>query len=242
VVLATRLPRETTDHIVTDFVDPRQTPFFELASRGELPHLYKEGGTYFVTFRLGEAVIPTSKRMPPADLKSLDPLAVVEASEPPILQGSCVLSDPNIAQIVQGALLYFNCERYRLLAWCVMPNHVHVVFQPLGSYTASSILHSWKSFTSHQINQRLGRRGPLWERESFDHLVRSIDRLERFVRYVERNPVAARLCGAPKDWKWSSAGVREFERIWSIEENKGNAGGRPAPHALGKGGGRPAPQ
>ena len=39
-----------------DFVDPRTLPFVEMRSRGELPHLYKEGGSYFVTFRLWDAV------------------------------------------------------------------------------------------------------------------------------------------------------------------------------------------
>ncbi|MGL4463423.1 MAG: transposase [Planctomycetia bacterium] len=89
-----------------------------------------------------------------------------------------------------------------------MPNHVHAIFQPIGGHTPSSILHSWKSFTSHQINKLLERKGVLWEQESFDHLVRRIEHLEWFIRYVEDNPVRAGFCANPEDWPWSSAATK----------------------------------
>src|SRR5438045_2335637 len=118
-----------------EFVNPRKTPFVEPKCRGELAHLYKEGGTYFVTFRLWDAVVSaaTARR----DLlcikrQEIEPEDVAELSEPPLRLGSCILADVDCAKIVRDALCHFDDSRYRLLAWCVMPNHVHSVFQPIG--------------------------------------------------------------------------------------------------------------
>lgn len=132
---------------------------------------------------------------------------VAAQAEPCLQAGSCVLADREISALVQGALLHFEGERYRLSAWCVMPNHVHVVVAPTGGHGLSGVLHSWKSFTANQINRRLGLRGVLWERESLDHLIRSERDLERFVRYVEQNPVEAGFCSSPENWEFSSCGA-----------------------------------
>ena len=129
-------------------------------------------------------------------------------AEPPLNLGSCILRRPEIANVVQSTMRHFDADRYYLLAWCVMPNHVHVVFSPLGTWDLSRILHSWKSFSSNQINKILARRGTLWERESFDHLIRSIEHCERFVEYIEGNPVAAGLCQEPAQWPFGSAAAR----------------------------------
>lgn len=209
----------------SNFLDPRTTPFVEPRSRGELPHLYKDGGSYFITFRLWDAVIPGAGETPapqqntikdnncgaavPAAPRQLTFEQVAVTNDPPIQIGSCVLGKPAIADVVQKALLHFNTHRYELAAWCVMPNHVHVVVTPLLEFSLSSILHSWKSFTSHQINRLLKRTGTWWERESFDHLIRSIADFDRFIDYVEYNPVVAGLCQHPADWLSSSAHIRQ---------------------------------
>jgi REP element-mobilizing transposase RayT len=89
-----------------------------------------------------------------------------------------------------------------------MPNHVHVVIAPFAEHTLSSILHSWKSFTSKRINKIINSKGSVWESEAFDHLIRNVASFDRFVDYVEANPVAAGLCSKPEDWRWSSARYR----------------------------------
>lgn len=135
------------------------------------------------------------------------PQEIAARSDPPLTAGSCVLKRPEIAQIVQDALLHFEGQRYHLATWCIMPNHVHVVVQPMGEHRLQDILHSWKSFTATKINSLLDRKGTLWERESFDHLIRRPEHAEHFVRYTEYNPVAAGLCTKPGDWPFSSCGA-----------------------------------
>jgi REP element-mobilizing transposase RayT len=86
-----------------------------------------------------------------------------------------------------------------------MPNHVHAVVTPLGEHSVSKIVQSWKSYTAHAINRQLGRSGKLWQKESFDHLVRSAESYQRFVWYTEQNPVASGFVVQPEDWLFSSA-------------------------------------
>ena len=105
------------------------------------------------------------------------------------------------------AALFFEGRRYYLSAWCVMPNHVHALVTPLGDHTLSGILHSWKSYTANNINRLVHEGGPLWERESFNHLIRSAEHWQWFVDYTERNPVNAGLCSTPEEWPFSSCSV-----------------------------------
>jgi REP element-mobilizing transposase RayT len=132
---------------------------------------------------------------------------VFARAEPDLSLGSCALWRPDAAMLVQNALLFFEGQRYNLSAWCVMPNHVHVVVTPKGQLSLASILHSWKSFTANEINKVLGQHGPLWERESLDHLIRSIGDWERCVEYTEQNAVAASLCDVPEHWPYCSRGA-----------------------------------
>ena len=117
--------------------------------------------------------------------------------------GACYLKDPRIAALVRDAVLHFDGQRYDVVAWCVMPNHVHVVVRPREGSTLTKILHSWKSFTSTKANVILGRHGPFWQPESFDHLLRDARDFERSVEYVLRNPQSARLQG----WPWVGRGT-----------------------------------
>ncbi|MCZ7637771.1 MAG: transposase [Verrucomicrobia bacterium] len=202
-----------------------------LRSRGELPHLFKPGGTYFVTYRLWDAVVPADERPTTPEPSPDDPEAVAAYYEPPLRAGSCVLGRPEVAGIVIEALEHFDGQRYALHAWCVMPNHVHVVVTPADGHGLSAILHTWKSFTAKAVNRVLGRTGALWERESFDHLVRSFASFRKLVDYTVNNPVKAGWCAQPEEWAFSSVS-------WSR-----GAGKMPAPQAEATGAGRmPAPQ
>ena len=118
--------------------------------------------------------------------------------------GSCILQKPEIAQIVHGSLEYYNTVKYLLHAWCIMPNHVHTIFQVLAQYTLSEILHGWKSFTSHAINKYLGTQGQLWQVDCYNHIIRSEKEYYQQIRYVWDNPLKA---GHPKwEWRWKCVG------------------------------------
>ena len=94
---------------------------------------------------------------------------------------------------------------YDLPAWCVMPNHVHVVVRPREGHRLADILHSWKSFTATRINRLLGRTGRQWQREYYDHLIRDEREFGRIIQYILQNPAKAGL----KHWPW--VGMREAE-------------------------------
>ena len=143
---------------------------------------------------------PSQRRKEPG------PEEIAASSEPPLTLGACALRKEPIAALVRDALRHFQGLRYHLHAWCIMPNHVHVVVTPLAGFGLKGILHSWKSYTGNQANRALQAQGAFWERESFDHAIRSPEHFERFVQYTEQNPVTAGLCGKPEEWPWSSCG------------------------------------
>src|ERR1051325_8192423 len=87
-----------------EFVDPRTTPFVPLHDRGELPHLYKPGGTYFVTFRLADAITPAHLR-PIFVQRTLDAIDLAASFDPPLTLGSCILKEPSVAVVLQDAIL-----------------------------------------------------------------------------------------------------------------------------------------
>ena len=111
--------------------------------------------------------------------------------------GSCIFRDDENASIVAGALQYFDSIRYELHAWCVMPNHVHAMLYLENGADLERVIHSWKSFTAHQIG-----RGVIWQREYFDRIVRDGHDYWSTRNYVLNNPFKAGL----RDWKWVGIG------------------------------------
>jgi REP element-mobilizing transposase RayT len=176
-------------------------------SRGYLPHCDAVEAVQHVVFRLADALPPKTL----AELERAPNTVRLEMAETTLDRGigSCALRDPHVARLVQDSLLHFDGRRYRLLAWCVMPTHVHGLFVQAGGWTLADVVHGWKSFTAHRVNQLLGRKGPFWAREYFDRLMRDDAQVEAASAYIEHNPVAAGLCAASEDWPWSSAGNRQ---------------------------------
>ena len=119
--------------------------------------------------------------------------------------GACLLRDPAVADVAERALLSFDGVRYHLLAWVVMPNHVHVLIETLPGYGLSNIVHSWKSFTAKAANRILKRGGTFWQREYFDRAIRDERHLISAVVYIHDNPCRAGLVGSPEEWRLSSA-------------------------------------
>ncbi len=188
-------------------VDPKSLPKVEPQWRGDLPHIHKTGCTYFVTFCLADAVPGRLIRKTRVEEAS-DPNEIARHFDIDPGDGNCILKQPEVARIAESAVLHFQGERYALSAWCVMPNHVHAVVTPFSNRDLSEILHSWKSFSAHEINKQVGGTGKVWQKESFDHLVRDEMGFQQFVVYTEENPVAAGLCRSPQEWPFSSARSR----------------------------------
>lgn len=113
--------------------------------------------------------------------------------------------DGRIAQLIEEALLHFDGQRYHLLAWVVMPNHVHVLIETLAGHPLAEVEHSWKSFTAKEANVILGRRGTFWQAESFDRVIRNEQHLANAIQYIHNNPVKAGLVSQAEDWLYSSA-------------------------------------
>jgi len=118
--------------------------------------------------------------------------------------GSCCLAQPKNAEIVANALLYFNEDRYLISNFVVMPNHVHVLFRPLGDHQLAQIIGLWKSFTAKKINHRTHQVGSIWQANYWDRLIRSAEHLQWTENYIQQNPVNLQ---AGKYYLWRNAGL-----------------------------------
>ncbi len=196
-------------------------------TRGFLPHVKREGASYFVTFRLADSlpkeVLLKFECESAERLRRLGDLArrreKCADSEEEILRdfrrkierfldrgvGACHLRRAEIADLVARAMRHFHEARYLLHEWVVMPNHVHAVVWPMPNHHLGDILKSWKQFTSRKSKELLGLgREPFWQPESYDHWIRNDAEKARISRYIGHNPVKASLCARPEDWQWSS--------------------------------------
>ncbi|HKK81400.1 MAG TPA: transposase [Prolixibacteraceae bacterium] len=103
------------------------------------------------------------------------------------------LADYKNAEIIQNAILYFQNKRYTVLAYSIMPNHVHLLLSNLKKHL-SDILKPLKGFSAWEINKQAGRKGTFWQDESYDHIIRSRDEMANTVDYILNNPVKSGLC------------------------------------------------
>jgi Rad3-related DNA helicase/REP element-mobilizing transposase RayT len=208
----------------------------QIRQGAHLPHWTKECGIYAVTFRLADslprhvldtwqserdAVIDAARQQnrPLSDSEITHLFNLHSEKVETYLDaghGACWLNRQSVADLVEGELKHFDGKRYTLLAWCVMPNHVHVVLQTKPGEELPKIMHSWKSYTSNQANKILARRGPFWQAEYYDHLIRNEADLIHCVEYAYGNAQAAGL----QDWHWK--GLCE-EAIREIRLGSGEA-------------------
>ncbi len=119
--------------------------------------------------------------------------------------GQCFMRDDRVAQIVKDTLFYYDGKKYKIIAWCIMPNHVHILIEVFNGFSLSEIIHSWKSFSANQINNLLNRTGQVWMMEYFDRYIRDYEHFDKVVNYIHNNPVKAGLVKNPAEYRWSSA-------------------------------------
>ena len=170
-------------------------------SRGYLPHFDSPETLQFVTFRLADSLpVESIERLRAAagSITISERDAFLDAG-----LGACWLRRQQIAEVVESALLHFDGERYRLIAWTIMPNHVHVLIELFGQHSLGSVVGSWKRFSARMANQAIGRSGPFWQDDYWDTYIRDERHFESTVSYIENNPVKAGLVVDAADWPWS---------------------------------------
>jgi len=178
--------------------------------RGRLPHFDAPRVTQFVTFMLHDAFPVTRRREWEPILSEPDDSLRRRKLEAWLDRGcgECWLWRPEVAQRAEEILRSKDGQTYRLSAWVVMPNHVHLVID-VWEMPLSNLLNDWKGHSAYDANRLLGRRGRFWEKEYFDTLIRDAAHLQRAIRYTENNPAKASLARDPREWRWSSARERD---------------------------------
>ena len=185
-----------------------------------LPHIQIAGATYFITFRLANSLPKTVleklaeetfqiKKLPENQKEAGHRAWFTKYDEylDKALHGDLHLKNEQIADMVAASIQFRDGKVYDLIAYCIMPNHAHLVCTPLvkvdGVYfSLTEILHSLKRHTAREANKILQRSGSFWQDESYDHFIRDDAELERIVKYVLYNPVKANLVKEQVDWKW----------------------------------------
>ena len=227
-------------------------------SRGYLPHCDYPGLLQSITYRLADSLPASALERMDAELRSLPPQQRIRARRRRIEEwldaghGCCVLRWPEAAVCVVENWQHFAGERYDLIAWVVMPNHVHLLIRVYEGISLGKIVQSWKSYTGRRIRAMMeegqagarrsqaGRSseelvGGVWMREYWDRYIRDERHFEAVVGYIHDNPVKAALVETAEDWPWSSA--REFaESAKPALGDPGEDGAGIAERQLGRGG------
>ncbi len=199
---------------------------FPTEYRRNLPHIIPPGGTFFVTFRLKGSV---PKHIAQALLEEYERENLIIKNLSKISERKLLLNEnqnnyfedfdnyldtqstgphwlriAKIAELVGEAIEFRDGTHYNLIAYCIMSNHVHMIFTvQRDDIPLYKILGSLKRHAARQANILLNREGAFWQAESYDHLIRDRNELSRTIDYVLNNPVKANLISNWRDWKYS---------------------------------------
>jgi len=205
----------------------------EIFYRRRLPHWQPPGATFFITFRLAGSLpghVLAELREERSRLMK-QPFRAEETEEAKKvrvdkrvfaltdaalgrMRSDAWLEDVRVAEMLRDSLAYWDNRYYRLERFVIMPNHVHVLIEPLPMgnaglepeyYPIPTIMASLKGYTARKANRLLRRTGAFWQDENYDHWVRSDTENARIRDYIDANPVEAGLCTYPHEWRWSSA-------------------------------------
>ncbi len=169
--------------------------------RRNLPHWRQDGATYFVTFRLHDALpqhlVQQLEQIRQALLRAGDRQEdALEADRHYFLAmkkyldeglGCCWLGRSEFKELVVGAMRHFDGQRYELGEIAVQSNHAHALVRPLAGFELEDILHGWKGYSGREMNKRMGAGGTVWQDESYDRLVRDTLEFGRTSRYIRNN-------------------------------------------------------
>ncbi|MFU8812376.1 MAG: transposase [Balneolaceae bacterium] len=190
-----------------------------------LPHIQPVGATYSITFLL-DGALPLQKVASLNELRKRLKDSAVSANDKyqihrkifdkyeSILDnpksGPVWLKERNIAEIVMDSIHHRDGLHYNLYAYCIMSNHVHLVFEHIpdpnkkpSNHPISDILRDLKKYTARKINILINRSGTFWHVESYDRVIRNDGELENQIAYVIHNPVKAGLVSDWKKWPYT---------------------------------------
>jgi REP element-mobilizing transposase RayT len=212
--------------------EERALGFLGWHERGHLPHCDYPGLVQLVTFRLADST-PASRRREWEHLLAIEDAREKRSRLEEYLDrglGRCHLRDHRVAAVAENALRHVNGARHELLAWVVMPNHVHVLVH-IWRTPLWKLVQNWKVHVENVVRRGrlVERREPprrvsaadsgaptpcpavraFWQREYWDTFMRDERQELVAIRYIENNPVKAGLCRTPEDWPFSSARFRE---------------------------------
>jgi putative transposase len=196
-----------------------------------LSHYHIEGCPLFITFRLFGSllieVLTQLKAQRESELKALKNQVLAERHEVEKKHferyddwldrcefGPRWLEDCSLAQIVAKEIHNLSDDRYRLMTYCIMPNHVHLLIESLVheqakhqgksvNYPVTDSLRLLQGRSARDCNLELKRTGSFWQHESYDHVVRDQQELQRTIQYILNNPLKAGLVKEWKDWKFT---------------------------------------
>lgn len=184
----------------SDCFNPHE--FAEIYYGRDLPHWDQDGKIQFVTFRLADS-LPKEKLnefkelikewkeknpLPYNEVQKLEYEEFLERLEDWLDKGhgQCILADKQIQDIVESSLLHFDGIRYDLYEYVIMPNHVHMLIKPV-SFSLTEILKTIKGYSAKEINKLMKGKGKVWQQESFDRLVRSVQDYHFKAEYIKNN-------------------------------------------------------
>jgi len=176
--------------------------------RRNLPHLYFNDGIYFVTYRLADS-LPINKQIKAASKKWTFKEFTIEFKKcdshlSKNYNNVKYLAEPEIAEICKKTIHYPDKKEYNLICYCIMPNHIHFVFELLDRNKGiSKIMQSIKRISARKSNLILNRSGKFWQDESYDRWIRNDKELYYIIKYILLNPVAAGLVENWEDWKYT---------------------------------------
>lgn len=205
-----------------------------------LPHIHPEGYPLFITFRLADSllldVLQELKKQSESELnllKSQSPDEIYKIEKKHFgrydawldhcVSGPRWLENKAIADIIAEKIRSMNGKYFQLMAFCIMPNHVHMLIESIianqlhhrgktAKYPVTDTLRLLKESTARSCNLKLERSGHFWNHESYDHYVRDEKELERIIKYILYNPVKA---GLVEDWqKWQFSYINPALGSW----------------------------
>lgn len=174
-------------------------------TRGALPHWHQTGKIQFVTMRLADSLPRSllrelhtidyrfrSANPEPWDEQTLRSyhklMGHVSEQQLHANAGSCLLRDPRVRKILADTLHHRDGHECKVIAYVIMPNHCHLLLQISPDRTTGDVIGAIKRYSAKIINRTFGLKGPFWQSESHDRLVRSRDHLAHCITYIRHNP------------------------------------------------------